>query len=338
MLKYPPFAASQRMEAAARNHHALASGQRGIAVSLLQGGLIQMGYSLLKSTKKGTPDGIYGAETVSAVKAFQAACGLARVDGIAGRETIVTLDALLANKAGMSFPVPLGPPSSPVDLNYELGTGDPHLGHDPGAGPWDSKPIEASYVALKQGIIEILPASMIIIGPDAAENMRHYFDTTGNAQTINLEKMVREVPSATKRYTREVGQMQKYVETLPPGTHPIKSRMAENGYNTKAENQNWYYAIGGYSSWGLGNAVVSGDAIHRTFLVDFEYKFYDRYNWDGGKSVTIHGITVTDAFMGEFHRQGLAREYDCYGSFKRSFSWKKGDPIPQAQLDGPGGR
>ena len=54
--------------------------------------------------------------------------------------------------------------------------------------------------------------------------------------------------------------------------------------------------------------------------------------------MTIHGITITDAFMGEFHRQGLAKEYDCYGSFKRSFSWKKGDPIPQAQLDGPGGR
>jgi hypothetical protein len=114
--------------------------------------------------------------------------------------------------------------------------------------------------------------------------------------------------------------------------------MAENGYNTKVENQNWYYAIGGYSSWGVGKAVVSGDTAHRTFSVDFEYKFYDRYNWDGGKSVTIHGITVTDAFMGEFHRQGLAKEYDCYGSFKRSFSWKKGDPIPQAQLDGPGGR
>jgi len=31
-----------------------------------------------------------------AVKAFQTASGLARVDGIAGRETIVTPDALLA--------------------------------------------------------------------------------------------------------------------------------------------------------------------------------------------------------------------------------------------------
>jgi hypothetical protein len=47
---------------------------------------------------------------------------------------------------------------------------------------------------------------------------------------------------------------------------------------------------------------------------------------------------VTDAFMGEFHRQGLAKEFDCYGSFKRHFSWKKGQAIPAQQLYPAGGR
>jgi hypothetical protein len=47
---------------------------------------------------------------------------------------------------------------------------------------------------------------------------------------------------------------------------------------------------------------------------------------------------VTDKFMGEFHRQGLAQEFECFGSFKRKFSWKKGDAIPPGQMDGPGGR
>lgn len=72
--------------------------------------------------------------------------------------------------------------------------------------------------------------------------------------------------------------------------------------------------------------------------MDFEHKFYDRYNWDAGKSITFHGITITDKFMGEFHRRGLAREYDCRGSFKRQFIWKKGQSVTQQQLDGPGGR
>jgi hypothetical protein len=68
----------------------------------------------------------------------------------------------------------------------------------------------------------------------------------------------------------------------------------------------------------------------------FEYKFYDRYNWDGGKKVDIFGVTITDAFMGEFHRQGMAKEYDCFGSVRRQLSWQHGQPIPRPQLEAPG--
>ena len=62
---------------------------------------------------------------------------------------------------------------------------------------------------------------------------------------------------------------------------------------------------------------------------------YDRYNWDGGKSVTLFGIKITDQFMGEFHRQGLAREFDCVGSVRRTFSWKQGDEISSTQFFSP---
>ena len=62
-------------------------------------------------------------------------------------------------------------------------------------------------------------------------------------------------------------------------------------------------------------------------------------NWDKGKAVTIFDITVTDEFMGEFHRQGIAREFDCTGSIRRSFSWRKGQPLTKEQLTTPvGGR
>jgi len=133
--------------------------------------------------------------------------------------------------------------------------------------------------------------------------------------------------------------MQTFVERLPPGSvNPVTSKNVEVGYNRQAESRNWFFAIGGYSTWGKGVATVAGTPAAATYQVDFEYKFYDRYNWDAGKSVTFAGITVTDRFMGEFHRQGLAREFDCFGSFKRHFSWKKGETIAQDQLDGPGGR
>jgi hypothetical protein len=121
-----------------------------------------------------------------------------------------------------------------------------------------------------------------------------------------------------------------------PGTNPVTSKNVEVGCNTQRESQNWFFAIGGYSSWGKGVATVADGPTGRSYQVDFEYKFYDRYNWDAGKSVTFAGVTVTDKFMGEFHRQGIAKEYDCNGSFKRRFTWTKGQRIAQAQLDAPG--
>lgn len=115
--------------------------------------------------------------------------------------------------------------------------------------------------------------------------------------------------------------------------------MLEGGYNLKSENWNWFFAIGGYSRWGKGTATVTDKPTGRELALDFEYKFYDRYNWDKGKKVKLFNITITDEFMGEFHRQGLAKEFECFGSFRRHFAWKKGQHIPKEQLDRPvGGR
>jgi hypothetical protein len=55
-----------------------------------------------------------------------------------------------------------------------------------------------------------------------------------------------------------------------------------------------------------GTAVVSEIGGQRQFELDFQYDYFDRYNWDKGKSVDIAGTTITDQFMGEFHRQRLA--------------------------------
>jgi hypothetical protein len=149
--------------------------------------------------------------------------------------------------------------------------------------------------------------------------------------------MVRSVPSAKARFLAEVNQAKKFAEMLAPGSHAITSKRGEGGYNRQSESTNWFYAIGGYTSWGRGTVLVSPGA-RKEFRLEFEYRFYDRYNWDTGKQVTIAGITITDQFMGEFHRQGIAQEFDCVGTMKHTFTWKQGDPIGPAQLAIPGGR
>jgi hypothetical protein len=208
----------------------------------------------------------------------------------------------------------------------------PPLRHDPGAGVWNSRPKELAYIALKFQMLDKLPLAAIAVGDDAAKHLAHYLFNSGLPYVIDLEGMVAEVSDAKETYEAEVGQMQAFVQQLAVGTHSVTSRQLDQGYNYQETNRNWFAAIGGYSVWGRGTSLVKEVGGVRSYEVDFTYRFYDRYNWDKGKSVKFGGVTITDKFMGEFHRQGLAREFDCFGSFKRRFSWKQGDPIAQGQL------
>ena len=75
--------------------------------------------------------------------------------------------------------------------------------------------------------------------------------------------------------------------------------------------------------------------------MNFEYKFFDRYNWDKGKSVTINiagrPVTITDAFMGEFHRMGLANEFNMKGSVYKVVKWRRGQAPQITDAQGPQG-
>lgn len=75
-LLYKPFAACSLLVSVARGSPTLHLGRNGIAVRLVQGGLLEVGYPLPSSTKKsGVPDGIFGRETEEVVRKFQGASG-----------------------------------------------------------------------------------------------------------------------------------------------------------------------------------------------------------------------------------------------------------------------
>ena len=92
----PRLAANARLQAAANNSPPLRYGDKGDAVVVLQELLIEFGAKMPNSTGNGFkhPDGIYGQETVRCVSDFQSRNGLMR-DGVAGRQTLTTMDALL---------------------------------------------------------------------------------------------------------------------------------------------------------------------------------------------------------------------------------------------------
>ncbi len=103
----------------------------------------------------------------------------------------------------------------------------------------------------------------------------------------------------------------------------ITSRRLSSGYVEKEENLNWFFAVGGYRSWGKGVAKVCGTR----FTLKFKYKFSDYYNWDKGKFITFLGIGISDDFMGSFHRKGLGKEFKMIGEITKEYSWEKGGAI-----------
>lgn len=334
---------------AAENNPPFFMGEAGAGVRTLQTALIKIGYAMPISQPPGAsaPDGIYGEETAGVVKEFQAKVKI-DVDGIAGHDTLYALDAILANEpkkpgegGGKPGEEPGGQPGGgapganpgaggpPAD--FVPGYDDPPRGAiSDGAGKWNSHWKTPDMIATKALMLHpaFQHASIMAIGDDAARNLRHYLYCTGDDLTVDLEGLVRETPSATRKYTTLVDLMSFYVEELGPGVHQFTSRRSWTGYCMQRECKNWYFAQGGHQVWLKGTARVldNGDCF-----VAAEYKFWDAYNWDGGKAVTINGIVITDEFMGELHRQGLAKEYQCFGAFRRNFHWRKGYGIPTGQ-------
>lgn len=338
MLKFPNFVASKQIQAVAKNHLSLKKGSKGYGVSLVQGALIDLGYSLPLSMKKGSPDGLYGKETAKGVSKFQKDKKL-KEDGIVGQKTIKKIDFLMAEKPSLKhLSSSKSLFSSLKSRDYKIGTDDPKINSDRGSGTWKSAEITITALAQKTAILNALPAAGMHIGSDAAKHLRHYFRNIGTKLTIDLVSMVNDVPSAKAFYELEVYQAKKFVEQLPLGVYSITSKKIFPNYNKKNENKNWYYAVGGYSLWGKGKASVEKKGTGKVYTLDFEYKIFDRYNWDKGKEVVIkipgvdEEITITDEFMGDFHRQGLAKEYDLVGSFKKIISWKGGEAISSAQM------
>lgn len=95
ILQSDRFRGDQRLQSAANNRPPLRQPERSNAVRKLQQALIDLGYPMPITTKRGTqpPDGIYGNETTTTVRQFQSKYGL-KVDGVAGSATLSRLDQI----------------------------------------------------------------------------------------------------------------------------------------------------------------------------------------------------------------------------------------------------
>jgi hypothetical protein len=110
-LSNPRFLPSQRLQEASENRPPIRYGERGHAVRLVQQTLIDQGFPMPISVRAhGSPDGIYGQETVRRIREYQRSWTL-DVDGVTGRQTLTTMNATLPNNPPLV-------PTLPAPANY----------------------------------------------------------------------------------------------------------------------------------------------------------------------------------------------------------------------------
>ncbi|MEM7016983.1 MAG: peptidoglycan-binding protein [Pseudomonadota bacterium] len=342
MIDSAVFRNSPQLVAAATNAPPLRTGSRGAGVAILQAFLANDGARMPRTMATGIPDGRFGGETYQAVYDFQASRPPLQADGIVGRNTMMALDVHALGKESSFGPVRFRRPPEFRQNEYARGTNAPPVRVDGGAGKFGSKTATYEYSFYRHALLNGLPYYKGQFGQEASDLMIHFLNASGTDKIVQARDMIHAGPNNAsnkplKAYQTEVCQAQFFASSLPVGTHHIRSTHVSI---TTANYGSWYYAVNGFQYWGMATVFVTEENGVKTFQMHFTFNIYDRYNWDlGNKAITIdladYGapdtdagmITIDDQTVGEFVRQGLAREFDTRGAFMEVISWREGDAI-----------
>lgn len=205
--------------------------------------------------------------------------------------------------------------------NYIIGPQDPVLISDKGSGKWCSMLQTGIFLIYKRGIELALAVKLgnLVAGEGATRHLKHFFDNVGSTLTIDLQKMTKTIKYLGELYETELNKAKAFSQTLNDGHHYITSKTYQKGYFDKMDDKNAFYAIGGFFYWGKGVVDVQSFGKSKKHILNFEFKLFDRYNWDNDKKFGLKDID--DNFMQKFHKQCYAREFDVIGSYQKTYWW-----------------
>lgn len=214
-------------------------------------------------------------------------------------------------------------------LQFIAGDFPVEIGRSPGsgAGRWASKPV-AIKMRLEAAAVKAYLATSYAqnkYGQEATAALGHYFANSGLAWEFDADKLLNDVPSVRQLVDYEMERAAKFVSTLDPDVTEFTSATARVSKIQRSESLNWYLAIGGFQYFITGQIDQSQidqsrcDGSCRQARIYFH--FYDRYDWDAGPVVNLQtpagAIQIDQEHIGEFHRQGLAREFTSLGVVRR---------------------
>jgi len=211
------------------------------------------------------------------------------------------------------------PPANPGDATTTEGASvpppPPWTQKDPST-PRSTQPIisRGDDVAKKAAIEAVLPEFESTM-PHAADHMRHFLGNSGTPYTLDVKSMleVKEFNDAVTKKLRETA-LAKGRQMIAEGkTGPVGVRSAWDGFTMFPQySKDWWYASGSIDySVGAIVRVLPGNVIE---ISDAQLDVRDFYNWDGGKSTELMGVTITDKFLQDLVTAGLAAEFLTSGA------------------------
>jgi hypothetical protein len=99
---------------------------------------------------------------------------------------------------------------------------------------------------------------------------------------------------------------------------------------TSASTRNWFFALGGYGTWGRGRVFKCKGKPEYT--MELELNLNDFYDWE--RYSLAKGGLVTDGEMSELHHSKLdiAEEYRVKGKITVSVKWTHGQRFGVAAI------
>ncbi|MFC4125493.1 hypothetical protein [Nocardia rhizosphaerae] len=152
----------------------------------------------------------------------------------------------------------------------------------------------------------------------AASGMRHYLSNSGDDFTISPDEAMNDVPGLKKWADYVVTEAVTAVANNPANYDKAVAFTSEwlDYYVGQEASQDWFLAMGGVevSATGVVTTTLAESGSRPRISMSYQIHLFDRYNWDGGKGVTILGIDISDERLGALHTAGLAREFNQYGT------------------------
>jgi len=167
--------------------------------------------------------------------------------------------------------------------------------------------------------------------PEASRNLLHFLGDSGEPLEQDVDQMLGDLPE----FSDEVDTLRddlgltaveraKAAGADGPVSFSVRTAWRGFGYDESGaleyENQNWFYALGGWQYSMTGQVTVyppSEPGGPWRYETTTRTHLRDQYNWDGSKSTQIGPFTVTDEQLAELHRKGLAQEFTAYGVSQR---------------------